>query len=229
MRWTRMVLVAAALSLLAATDDPLAVELPQLQEMPGMEATWAARKMAMNGVPMTIKTFTSPRSGHKVLAYYEREWRAAGMSTTRQAFGEYDTIGTGDGRNFYSVQVRDVGGLSEGRLTVSRRVSNPDSDTQFPLPRRTQMVSKIDSIDAGTRAESIVAYAPGGAVENADWFMRELRNEGWAVDPYVAESSAKEKVLAFQRNAELCQLTLMPDQPGQRGKTMLLIHWVKGS
>ncbi|MEO1576164.1 MAG: hypothetical protein AAFU65_14560, partial [Pseudomonadota bacterium] len=121
-----------------------------------------------------------------------------------------------------------VGGGSEGRITVSKRDHAASKATAFPLPRRTETVSKIDSLDAGTRAESIVAYAPGSPLENATWFERELVRQGWSRDPFVQEDTTSEKILAFQRDAELCQLTLVPNQPGYRGKTMLLIHWIKG-
>ncbi|MFK8017150.1 MAG: hypothetical protein AB8G17_17130 [Gammaproteobacteria bacterium] len=226
-RW-RAALVVAALACIAA-KDPLAVDLPELEEMQGMSSTWAAKKMAMNGVPMTIKTFTTPKSAEKVLEFYEREWKQAGLDANRQDFGKYTTVATAQGNYFYSVQVRDAsGGVSEGRITVSARVKGSSKDTSFPLPRRSETVSKIDSLDAGKRAESIVAYAPGSAVQNAQWYERELRRQGWAKDPYAKELQSAEKVLVFQRNAELCQLTFVPNQPGHRGKTMLLIHWVKG-
>ncbi len=225
--WLKIMACSAALMCLGATD-PLTVELPELDEMKGMETSWAAQKMAMNGVPMSIKTFTSRRSAEKVLAYYEREWRESGLTPRREGYGKYQTLGAGDDDVFFSVQVRDHRGGSEGRITVSRKVDDPSRETAFPLPQRTQTVSKIDSLDAGTRAESIVAYAPGSPLQNEEWFRRELERQGWAFDHYANESDAAQKVLAFARDAELCQLTLVPDQPGYRGKTMLLIHWVKG-
>lgn len=225
--WRKAIACCAAMMCLGATD-PLLVDLPELDEMQGMKTSWAAQKMAMNGVPMSIKQFTSRRSAEKVLEFYERQWRESGLTPRREGYGEYQTLGAGDDGIYFSVQARDHRGGSEGRITVSREVAEPSRDTAFPLPRRTQTVSKIDSLDAGTRAESIVAYAPGSPLQNEQWFRRELERQGWAFDHYANESNAAQKVLAFQRDAELCQLTLVPDQPGYRGKTMLLIHWVKG-
>ena len=225
-RW-RAALVVAALACIAA-KDPLAIDLPELEEMQGMSASWAAKKMSMNGVPMTIKTFTTPKAAEKVLEFYEREWKSAGLDPTRQEYGDYNTVATAQGSYFYSVQVRDApGGISEGRITVSQRVKNSSKETEFPLPRRTEVVSKIESLDAGKRAESLTAYAPGGALQHANWFSRELRRLGWAADPYVEEQNSGGKILQFTRNAELSQVTLVSNPPGQRGKTMILIHWVK--
>ncbi len=209
--------------------DPLDVRLPELELMQGMEASWAAERMAMNGVPMSIRTFTSGRSAQRVLEFYERRWQKNGLTPKREAFDGYRTIGAAREDLYFSVQVRDSRGGSEGRITVSRRDYAGDKKTRFPLPRRTQTVSKIDSLDAGTRAESIVAYAPGSALENASWFTNELARQGWSRDPYVPEDTVSEKVLAFQRDTEMCQVTLVPNQPGHRGKTMLLIHWIKGA
>lgn len=224
-----LTLIAASLSLVCAADtDPLSIDLPALETMKGMNASWAAEKMAMNGVPMTIKTFASNRSAEKVLAFYEKRWLAAGLKPRRAEFGEYDTIGAGDDDVYFSIQVRDAGGGSDGRITVSQPGFDANTSTDFPLPRRTETVSKIDSIDSGTRAESIVAYAPGGPLENINWFERELGRQGWSKDPYMPDDGAAEKIIAFQRNSELCQLTLVPNRPGYRGKTMLVIHWIKG-
>lgn len=220
--------VAAAALLCLGATDPLRTDLPELDEMVGMQTSWAAQKMAMNGVPMSIKTFTSRRSAEKVLAFYENEWREAGLTPRREGYGDYQTLGAATDNVFFSVQVRDHRGGSEGRITVSSKDLKPNRETAFPLPRRTSTVSKIDSLDAGTRAESIVAYAPGSSLQNEQWFRRELARQGWSFDRYTNESAAAEKVLAFQRNTEFCQLTLVPDQPGHRGKTMLLIHWIKG-
>ncbi|MFK7888011.1 MAG: hypothetical protein AB8G16_14220 [Gammaproteobacteria bacterium] len=222
-----MIVCCAALLCVAATD-PLKVNLPELDEMKGMETSWAAQNMAMNGVPMSIKTFTSRRSAQKVLDFYEREWREAGLSPRLEGYGDYQTLGAGEDNVYFSIQVRDRRGGSEGRITVSRQIASPSRETAFPLPRKTTTVSKIDSLDAGTRAESIVAYAPGSPLQNEQWYRRELARLGWSFDHYANESESAQKVLAFQRDAELCQLTLVPDQPGYRGKTMLLIHWVKG-
>lgn len=224
----RALIAILAMACLGAAD-PLSITLPELEVMDGMQASWAAERMAMNGVPMTIRTFTSHRSAERVLSFYEKRWLAVGLTPRRTGYGEYQTIGAANDEVFFSVQVRDERGGSEGRITVSRRDHAGSKRTEFPLPRRTETVSKIDSLDAGTRAESIVAYAPGSPLENATWFERELVRQGWSRDPYVTEDTTSEKVLAFQRNAELCQLTLVPNQPGYRGKTMLLIHWIKGA
>lgn len=225
-----MALVTVCLSH-AASSDPLKVELDPVDVMPDMEVEWVGRQMVYNGVPMSIRNFKTSKSSDDVLRYYERIWQAKSTGRPiRSKHGEFETIGLKDREFYYTVQARDGGHGSEGTLVVTSALDRyaPNRDTEFPLVPGATVITKIDALDRGVRAETLILVSERPIQAVDAWFQDALAREGWLRQSFSEAEMGKQRVLHFQRASQVCQVTVVGDGPLHDGRTMVLVNWVKG-
>lgn len=214
-----------------AAKDPLNHKLPVMEVIPGMHLEWIAEQIVMNGLPMSIRGFTSDKTPDEVLQFYERKWKARGLAQTAKSdYGDAKTVGMEYRSHYYSVQVEERSFGSEGVLTVSQAFSelNPDKETRFPLAPGSEVVSKVESRDLAARAETLVVTNRSSVASNASYFKTALSRDGWVQQSFAAEAPAGERVLNFQRGSHLCQVTIVKHSPQYPGRTVVLVHWIKG-
>lgn len=214
---------------IAFARDPLSVELPEVDIIPG--ATWyrMGERMALNGVPMSVKMFTYAGRIEDVEQYYLSELRAKGHGKLKQTrLREQVILGYQLGEYQYSIQMQVGRGGVEGKAMVTPSPLNfkPSMKTTLPVPPRSQVLSKVESLDAGRRAETLTVNAGFDAGYVADFYMDQLARDGWQLFSRGGngENSA---VLSFQRGAELLQLTAKGLQGNNSRKCQFLINWVK--
>lgn len=231
----RSLLIVCALAVVpvAQARDPLSVDVPELRVMPGSQAQWIGRRMAVNGVPTHMREFTSSRSPTEVLDWYEREWKQltlAEVQRHRQMVGELLVCTFGE--HYASLSVRPEGPGSAGVLTVSLRPEGRwvNKRTEFPLPPQSVVRSRIEALDAGRRSETVEAVT-----RNSFWFSREylidaLVHRGWTVNalPRPPQLPEGAEVLQFQHRSEQAQVTLREAGGGLGAVTLLMVHWTKG-
>ena len=58
----------------------LTAHLPRLNAPPDGNMQWVARSMRLNGLPMTVQTFTSRRSVDEIFSFYQSEWRGRSLA-----------------------------------------------------------------------------------------------------------------------------------------------------
>ena len=224
-------LLAFALAALAARaapalEDPLAVELPVMRVMPGMETRWIAERMAWNGLPMSARLFRTDAPAQAVLAWYERLWSRLGRGeVVRQRQGPWRVIGHRDGRHYRTVRVRDTARGAEGVLTVSLRpdVVRPSRAPGIPLPAGLRVLHRLDSLDGPRRAWSLTLQSPYGAEATLERIRARLAGAGWTVQPHSLARARGAVQQAFQRGRSLCQVSVAPHRRG----SLALIHVVR--
>lgn len=218
----------------ANAGDPLMERLPSFKIMHGMSAQWVAEKMSYNGLPMSVQTFATSRSVQEVLSFYDHRWKSLlGGQISRSRSGEFETVGVQQGDYFLSVQARPAQKGSEGTLVVSAtpqsRKYSRDERTRFPLVPGSDLVSKIESMDAGIRAETLVIVNDRSAKSNDVWLSAALNRKGWAKQKLSTEQQGfTERVLNFQKGSQLCQVAVVENSPEHQGRTMMLVNWIKG-
>ena len=226
---------AAALLLLFAecafgfSQDPLTVHLPDLPAMPKSEWFWVGQHMAINGIPMSIKMFTYSGKKEDVIQFYHSLWKSQGNGKTRDNdFGDRYVLGYELEGYYYTVQFQVAGGTISGKLVVTPTPLNYHSSkrTELPLPPKTNVKSKVESLDNGRREETITATCYFGVSYVVDYYKDSLADDGWK--PYSGNGSSQDSaVLSFQRGSELLQLTVKGLQHNNSQKSRFLINWIK--
>lgn len=241
LRWVDMLIVVAFVVLLlllllnrpanaTGDEDPLADEMPVVALMPEMRGNWVARRMAYNGVPMSIRSFSSKRSAEDVIQYYESRWKTfTGAHIQRSRADGMETLGVRSDGYYYTVQVRDDGANAQGNLVVTRDLqkAKPDIETDFPLVPGTEVLVKTESLDVGKRAETVVALSERSVASVSRWMDSELRRGGWTKQDFGPTTRGPERVMQYQKGAELCQVTLVANSPLRDGHTSVLVNWIK--
>lgn len=225
-----LVTVAVSLPVCAYTDG-FDQKLPVAEVMPEMRAEWAAEHMLYNGMPMSIRNFTVGRPAKDILDYYERKWKIRTQGKAiRSEVGEFETVGAAMDGYYYTLQVRDTNRGAQGSLVVTPPPDSvePNRETAFPLMPGTEILSKIESLDRGTRAETLVTMSQRSATSSEAWLSDELNRQGWSRQSASEPADASGRVLNFQRGKEFCQVTVTANSPEHNGHTMVLINWVKG-
>src|SRR5262245_16217925 len=93
--------------------------LPDVDAPPRGSAQWVARSMRMNGVPMTIKQFTTVLSVDEVFNFYESWQRGRSLATLqRQVLDGWQLLSVNTGDYHISIRVRASRQGSEGTITV---------------------------------------------------------------------------------------------------------------
>lgn len=216
----------------AAPQDPLAVQLPVLEAMPEAESAWVGEKMAMNGIALSTRTFKISRPPEQVLDYYRSRWKSRGLADIAEtATGDYQTLGMEQQGFYQTVQVKAApGGGSEGILTVTLAPSRvqPNKTTAFPYMLNTEIISKLESLDGGVRAETLTMTNNRSVEANAQYIAAQLTDAGWQAQAFAdASVTAQGRILYFQKDQQHCQVTITSQAPDFPGRTLILVHWVK--
>lgn len=211
--------------------DPLAAPLPELEVYPGARSSWVARRMSMNGLPMTVRAFSSDDSPADVLRFYRRYWKGRGLARTGEsAFKEFQTAGAELNGFYFSVQVRAAGGGTEGVLVVSASLqgATADKQTNFPLLAGDAVLEKIEAFDLGVRSETLVLQSGRSVSDRAAAYRGRLLADGWRVQRFGSTvPSGNAPLLQFQKGLQHCQLAFLRVRDPEHSGTRILIHWIK--
>lgn len=223
-------LVLTSASVFAFTQDPLSVKLPPLDILPGAKWHWVGEKMALNGVPMSVKMFTYKGKQEDIIRFYESYWRGLGNGKqNKQRLGDRTILGFQLDEFYYSVQFDEVKpGVIQGKAVVTPTPLNiqVSKKTTLPIPPRSKIHSRIESLDFGRREESVAGESNFDVGYVTDFYKKQLTSDRWQ----LFSSSGDQRnsvVLSFQRDSELLQLTAKALQQSNSQKTQFLIHWLK--
>lgn len=213
----------------AVGKDPLTVNLPFVEIMPGAEWFWVGERMAVNGVPMAVKMFSYRGKGEDVIQYYRSLWKVKGHGkVSERKLGSRTILGYELHGFYYTIQYEESGGMVQGKAVVTPTPLNykTSKSSQLPVPPRSKVYSKVESLDAGRREETLSLEVRFDVSYVTDFYRRELNAQGWHLFSSAGEPS-KSAVMSFQRGGELLQLTAKALQHNNSQRTQLLIHWLK--
>lgn len=233
MLWLRLVCALAVWCMATAghalSRDPLTVNLPNVEIMPQSEWIWVGQHMALNGVPMSIKMFTYRGKGEEVAQFYRSLWKGKGHGKlSERMMGPRKILGYELDGFYYSIQYEEMNGVVQGKATVTPTPLNYKSSkkTRLPVPPRSRIYSKVESLDMGRREETLSLETRFNVAYVADFYIRTLEDQGWQVFSSSGDRR-NSAVMSFQRGGELLQLTAKALQHDNSQKTQLLIHWLK--
>lgn len=209
--------------------DPLDVSLPDIEIMPG--ATWygMGQRMALNGVPVSVKIFSYRGRIEDVEQYYLDLLRSKGHGKLKQTRMSDRVILAYQLDGFhYSIQMALSKGVVEGKtmVTPSPLEFRTSMKTTLPVPPRSTVLSKVESLDAGRRAETLTMDSRFDVAYVVDFYLDQLGQDKWQLFSRSGDGK-NSAVLSFQRGSELLQLTVKGLQGNNSQKCQFLINWVK--
>lgn len=223
------ILLALASMAHAAPADPLEVKLPELEIIPGASWYWVGRQMALDGMPMSVKMFSYRGSPKNVVDFYLSTWKVMGNGKLRNdSLGSRIILGYELDEFFYSVQLEVRAGVVEGKVVVTPTPLNyrTSRSSLLPIPPRSKVLSKVESLDGGKREETLSIDSRFDVSYVADFYTDQLVADGWLLLFRRGDQSLS-ATLNFQRGSELLQLTAKGLQQGNSKGCQVLIHWIK--
>jgi len=213
----------------AAARDPLTVELPEVEIIPGASWFWVGKQMALDSMPMSIKEFSYTGKAEDVVQFYLSTWKSKGHGKFRNdTLGPRKILGFELDGFFYSVQFESQGHQVQGKAVVTPTPSHyrKSRKTVLPVPPRSEVTSKVESLDAGRREETLSIDSRFDVSYVSDFYIDQLSSDGWFLQSKNGDTLAS-ATLNFQRGAELLQLTARGLQQGNSKGCQVLIHWLK--
>jgi hypothetical protein len=222
-----------ACSMLASSFGPDLERMPQLPDVappPMGEAQWVAERMAMNGLPMSLKAFSAPMSIDALFQFYESWGRTRGIKDAmRSRRGDWHVLALKSTRHFISIQARHTVRGSEGTIAVSSVLDSerPSVSTEFPHPANVRVVSLQQYWDGDLESEHISMISFRAVAVEARAFAEALTRHGWRVmRDGPGSAHVRSHVIEAQRGAQHVMMTLQPDQT-RHTTTVIVAVWRK--
>jgi hypothetical protein len=215
--------------------------LPDIQPPSGGQAFWIARAMRLNGVPMTIKSFSSPTNADEVLHQYEHALRTSSdMKTRRTQEQDWRVLAVMSKDSYVTIRARNTSQGSEGTIAVTPPLAQlkPSKRTRFPCPDSVQVVSLQEYDDDGIQAEHISLVSRRSVGIEAQAFASALSQQGWQL--LRSEATANNAgsrggrhsskrghghVIEAQKAAQLALINVWRNASG--GATTIVVVWRK--
>jgi len=213
----------------AGSRDPLLVQLPDLPVIPGASWSWVGARMAINGVPMSIKTFEFLGSEQQIVRYYTNLWKLKGHGqSVAKDFGSKRIIGYELDGFYSSVQYRQEGPFVKGKLVVTKLQLRAGSSkkSRIPKPPSSKRISRVESLDGGQRTETVTFESNKTVDFNMRYYENQYDNDGWKL-AYAKVGEGNAVIRHYQRNGELMQITITQLSGDGRRRSHILVHWIK--
>lgn len=229
--WLPLALLMLASNLAVAAPDIYSAPLPEIIPMKNMTARWVSKRATLNGLPMSTKEFSSKQSIEEIAQFYKREWPRLGLNPPMIEFSHGNTvvIFSKTGNYFYSIEAEsDGGGGSQGQMVVSLApdLAKVSKATSFPLMPGSEVTMRIEGEDLGTQVETLMVSSPATVEQNHRFLVDKLERAGWSLTT-EAIAMIDGRVISGQRQQELLQVNIVPEDNTPKGPSSLLIHWTK--
>lgn len=224
-----LLLICVSTSGVAASIARQAAKLPDIAAPPGGHAEWVARAMRLNGVPMTIKSFTAKSNADEVLHHYERTLRTSADSQTRRTQeGQWQILSVMNEHSYVTVRATNGVDGATGTVTVTPSLEDaqPHKHTRFPHPNSAQLISIQEYEDEGVEAEHLSFVSRRSAAVEGHQFAAVLEQRGWQVLRDEPSGRARTAHVVEAQNASaLAFIHLRRADTG--GLTTILVVWRK--
>jgi hypothetical protein len=224
------IVASGMLAVATASGPELEPMLPDVATPPGGETQWISEHMSLNGLPMSLKTFTSPLDIDDLFRYYESWGRSHHIKESkRMRRDDWQVLGLKSMHHFVSIQARQTARGSEGTIAVS---SLPDAaslniTTLFPHPASVKVVNLQQYQDRGLESEHISMVSFRSIALEARAFSEILTRNGWQLlRDGPAATLLRGHVIEAQRGGEHALMTLQPDR-ARPTTTAIVIIWRK--
>lgn len=213
----------------AGSRDPLLVKLPDLPAIPGATWSWVGARMAMNGVPMSIKTFEFLGTEQQIERFYSNLWSLKGHGqSVAKNFGRNRIIGYELDGFYSSVQYHQEGAFVQGKLVVTKIQTRAGvaRKSKIRKPPSSKLISQVESLDGGQRTETVTFESNKTVDFNMRYYENQYENDGWKL-AYAKSSAGVAVIRHYQRGSELMQVTIKQLAGRSKNRSQILVHWIK--
>ena len=209
---TRVVASALALSFALSAmparaawqDVPDSISLQQMGD-----------KMAVNGVPMTVRAFHTSIPAEQVVQMVQDAWdrNRDRTSVTRTSMPPWTVLNQTIGTEHRSFQIRaSANGGYEGFVALTSPALAREPKPLIRLPAEVTPVQIVDSVDSGRSSQQIVAVSKRSIDATGAALEASLKAAGW--ERHVMKKNAKTLVFAANRNGQEFDAILTAEKNG---------------
>jgi hypothetical protein len=171
---------------------------PELPLLPGSRAESIGEQIRLNGVPMRMQRVLSDDKPNAVIQFYRE---ALGPKHAEQKLPDGILFAQGRGGYFVTVRVKVLGpSFTETLVSVSdaRGAENAaNRPLGFPIPAETQILSDMESTDAGKVSRQLVLVNGHSINTNVASITKALRERGYEPQSGDTQNLESGRVLMF--------------------------------
>lgn len=171
---------------------------PELPLPPGSRAESIGEQIRLNGVPMRMQRVLSDAKPNTVIQFYRE---ALGARRTEEELPDGLLFAQGRGDHFVTVRVKVLGpSFTETLVSVSdaRGAKNAaNRPLGFPIPAETQVLSDMESTDAGKVSRQLVLMNNHSILTNIASITKALQERGYELQSGDTQNAKSGRVLMF--------------------------------
>ncbi|MBI4829023.1 MAG: hypothetical protein HY804_09485 [Nitrospinae bacterium] len=201
----------AVIAAMAFFAQPAAAQNPWegFPEPPDSTVKTVADRIVHNGVPQSIRVFSSEADVESVVRFYLSVWAADGPAKPIESqIADYRVVTRVAGNYAMTVQAQPKpDGGSFGYLSVimfdDMAAALPPPGHGLPAPDGSVTLSDIESDDGPKQGRTVMLRNSHSVDYNARYYISSLRFQGWKlVDQKAPMKKDKSRLLTFRRSAE---------------------------
>lgn len=197
-----------ALSLLLAAGQAAAWPAVPLPEH--SQGEWVTRHMNYNGLDMRASRFVTAQGLDQVRQFYKGLW--GDQHVENDILGK-TVLGRAEGTHFITVELKPLGGGTEGMIGVLEMVEGKVDFTigeGFATPEGSEIYNDIRYLD-GPKPVRVLGLNNGHSpFVNQQFYHRQLKMQGWRAlsDPNACRSAATACIASFERRDQTMTLVI---------------------
>lgn len=172
-------------------------------------------QVRLNGVPMRMHRVLSAQSTEAMLAFYKK---VLGTKHAQAEFYGTHILSQERGDYFITIRVSKLSpSLTETLLSISdgrtsQRVAG--MPLGYALPADSELLSDMESVDAGKNSRQIIFNNEHSIQANADFMTKVMQGKGYILEPKLSVSNASSRSLMFGGKNREARLVVSQDEEG---------------
>lgn len=208
----RALVLACALLMAGPAMAWPAVPLPEHSQ-----GEWVTRHMNYNGLNMRASRFVTTLGLEDVKAFYRGIWGEQVVENTLET-GK-TVLGRADGTHFITVELKTLGGGTEGVIGLMEMVEGRVDFTMgegFVSPAGSEIYNDIRFLDGPRESRTLGLHNSRTPFVNHQFYHHQLRMQGWHItsDPTACRSYSQACVAGFTRRNETMTLVITREARG---------------
>ena len=183
---------------------------PDVPSLPNSQIERIGEEVRLNGVPMRMQRVLNKRKPAEVIDFYRT---VLGSKHVAEKIPGGLLLAQGQGNYFVTIRVRALSpswtetlvSVSDARL--AREAAN--RPLGFPIPAETQVLSDMESLDAGKSSRHLVLTNSHSVDTNIHFLTKTLQARGYSLQTAETQNLATGRVLMFGGNKREARLVVL--------------------